>query len=237
MILYIIRHAQSSNNALLDGAQRVCDPWLTELGHRQVELLAQHLTGGVEPPAEGMAPSTTGQGYAISRLYTSPMRRAIQTARVVGRALGLDPEVWIDIHEHGGIYLDHGAERGLVGYPGMTRDEMLALCPDLVLPAGVTDVGWWTGCHEEWSGCVTRAGGVAAALRLWAARDERVALVTHGAFIDALLKILLDEAPDWETHYYLHYNTAISRLDWVGESRPEVRDLARVDHLPAGLIS
>ena len=46
MELYIIRHAQSSNNALADERERVCDPHLTELGRQQAELLAAHLAAG-----------------------------------------------------------------------------------------------------------------------------------------------------------------------------------------------
>lgn len=229
MILYIIRHAQSTNNALRDGERRVCDPALTGLGQRQAQLLAQHLATGNDPG--------TGHGYGIARLFTSPMRRAMQTALPIGRALGLQPEVWIDIHEQGGIYLDHGPVRGYVGYPGMTDAEMLAECSDLVLPDGVTDRGWWTGGREEWSGCLARAEGVAATLRLWAPRDERIAMVTHGGFIDALLKVLLDDADLSDTYYYLCYNTAISRLDWTGHSGPEAPYLARVDHLPAPFVS
>ena len=49
MKLYIIRHAQSINNALANQMDRVCDPSLTELGYRQAEIVAQHLVGGIDP--------------------------------------------------------------------------------------------------------------------------------------------------------------------------------------------
>ena len=46
MQLYIIRHAQSVNNALDDQRYRVSDPLLTEVGHRQAAMLAEHLAHG-----------------------------------------------------------------------------------------------------------------------------------------------------------------------------------------------
>ena len=48
MQLYIVRHAQSTNNALADIRDRVCDPTLTELGERQAEIVGGHLAAGIE---------------------------------------------------------------------------------------------------------------------------------------------------------------------------------------------
>jgi len=139
MELYIVRHAQSINNALANHWDRVCDPPLTELGRRQAEILAHHLATGKSPiPWEA-----DRRGYGITRLYCSPMWRALQTAQPVGQALGLAPEVWIDIHEHGGIYLDHGEAGGTVGYSGKTRSEILAEFPNYTLPEAISERGWW----------------------------------------------------------------------------------------------
>jgi broad specificity phosphatase PhoE len=107
MQLYIIRHAQSTNNALADQRFRVSDPGLTETGHRQAELLAEHLVHGSGRFTSSTNPAgAAGIGYGITRLYCSPMLRALQTARPVSHALGLIPEIWIEIHEYGGIWLD-----------------------------------------------------------------------------------------------------------------------------------
>ena len=176
------------------------------------------------------------RGYGISRLYTSPMWRALQTGKAIGRALGLRSQVWIDIHEQGGIFLDHGEERGLVGYPGMTRQEMLAECPDLLLPEAVTDRGWWTAGYEDISGCWERARKVAARLQEWAPNEGGIAIVTHGGFIDALLKTLLDESLDGDG-FYVNHNTAISRLDFGPGGQLQARYLNSVPHLPVALVS
>ena len=145
MELYLIRHGQSTNNALADERERVCDPPLTELGWRQSERLAEHLADG-------------RRGYGITRLYTSPMWRALQTAKLVGQALGLPVEVWIELHESGGVYLDHGEVGGIVAFPGKTRFEVVAGVPGLVLPERVTEEGWWRGeGREDWPACQGRA--------------------------------------------------------------------------------
>ena len=241
MELYIIRHAQSTNNALADVGERVCDPTLTELGERQADYLGRHLATGSElvPPAS----STNGrdpQPYRFARVYCSPMWRALQTAVPIKRALGLSPQVWTDIHEQGGIFLDHGDGRGPVGYPGKTRREIQSMFPDYVLPAEVTARGWWNRDYEDWSTCHERAVRVAEELRQWAATDERaddsIAIVSHGGFIDALLKALFNQPPEGQLFYY-HYNTAISRIDFRLDGRLDVRYLNRLDHLPPGLIS
>jgi broad specificity phosphatase PhoE len=241
MLLYIIRHAQSTNNALADPRDRDRDPTLTELGERQADILARHLAAGAE--LVPMASATNGRdrpGYNFTRLYCSPMWRALQTADSVGQALGLTAEVWADIHEQGGIYLDHWDGRGPIGYSGKTRQEIQAVFPHYVLPEDVTERGWWNRDFEDWPACHERAIRVADELRAWAdcdqGGDECIAIVSHGGFVDALLKALFTQTADRGVFYY-HYNTAISRIDFREDGRLNVRYLNRVDHLPPELVS
>lgn len=244
MELYIIRHAQSYNNALTDIRDRVSDPPLTELGHRQAQAIARHLSQGVNLDLSvGASAEDTHvhqrRGYGITRLYCSAMHRALQTAQPIGQALGLNPEVWIDLHEHGGIYLDHGNERGRVGYPGKSRPEILAEFPNYILPPEVTNNGWWNNGYEDWPACQGRAIRVAGQLRDLAQKigaDERVAMVSHGGFINALLKALLSHLPSPDVFYH-HYNTATTRLDFRPGGRIDVRYLNRIPHLSPELVS
>jgi len=235
MELYILRHGQSTNNALTNREDRGCDPPLTDLGRRQAELLARHLA----TETQRVSPRTRGyreHGYGITHLYCSPMWRALQTAQPIGKALGLAPEVWIDIHEWGGIYLDHGEPEGIVGYPGKTRSKILEEFPDYVLPPGITEEGWWNQGREDEAGCIARAVRVAGALRERSQNCERIALVTHAGFSGLLMKALFNHllGPDI---WYHHYNTAIARIDLVSDEPLHVRYLNRVDHLPPEMVT
>lgn len=247
MELYIIRHGQSVNNVSMinDGKDRVADPPLTELGQKQADAVARHLKSGLNPDSLIDAAYGNGEGkpgFAITKLYCSPMLRTLQTCMPISKALGLKPQVWIDIHEHGGIYLDYQDERGVVSFPGLTRAEMMAGFPDYALPDMLTDKGWWNPAQAE----EDRASAQARAIRVTAALhkqakaepDERIALVTHGAFADSLLKALLNLLPS-NHHFFSHYNTAITRIDFVeGEHKHTLmRFTNRVDHLLAELIS
>jgi 2,3-bisphosphoglycerate-dependent phosphoglycerate mutase len=236
MELTIIRHAQSTNNALPSPKNRVCDPQLTELGHRQAEILAQHLATGQRLAPWQADPFEQG-GYSITRLYCSPMCRSLQTTQPIERALGLTPEVWIDIHERGGIYLDHGEAGDTVGYPGKTRAEILSEFPSYALPEGITEQGWWRHQgREDRQTFYGRAIQVAFTLRKWATSDERIALVTHGDFINGLLKALFNQLPGAGIAYR-HLNAAITSICLQGDGKLTVAYLNRVDHLPPGLIS
>jgi len=224
--LYLIRHAQSHNNALPDERERICDPPLTEVGHRQAEMLAGYLADVRLCPAVQ---------ESVTRLVCSPMLRALETARYLEQAIGVTPEVWVDIHEHGGIYLDHGEGR-VVGYPGQTRQQMQSQFPSYALPAEVTDQGWWRGSYEELWACQGRAIKVANALRQRTGGRECLVMVSHGTFITCLLKALLNVLPA-DYIWFLHHNTGVSCVQLGAEGRANVRYLNRVGHLPVELIT
>jgi broad specificity phosphatase PhoE len=232
--LYLVRHAQSTTNALGNPQNRDSDPPLTELGRHQAKIVARHLAAGMHLPT--WEDNYSESSYGITRLYCSPMWRALQTAQHIAQALDLVPKVWIDVHEHGGIYLDHGEEGGIVGFPGKTRTEILGEFPDYVLPEGITEQGWWHQGWEDRSAIYARVIRVAAELHRWAASDERIAIVTHGGLIDTLLKTLLNQLPGSHI-YFCHVNTAISLIGFRGDGHLDIAYLNRVDHLPPELIS
>jgi broad specificity phosphatase PhoE len=253
MRLYLIRHAESANNRLALGLtyeeymqQRSADPDITELGHRQAQALAQHLADPQTPEAyhEGAPADGNGSGgYHLTHLYCSPMLRALQTARPVAAALGVSPTVWPEIHEHGGMFRGN-PRRGddLVIERGMTRAAMAAAYPTYVLPEGITGAGWWTAGYEDMPGCYARAVRVARDLRRRAQEERvvevesRIAMISHGTFVDALLKAFFDQLPERQL-FYFHYNTAITRLDFMPNGTLMLRYLNRVQHLTPDLIS
>ena len=83
---------------------------------------------------------------------------------------------------------------------------------------------------------IGRAVQVAGDLRRRAESDDRILIVTHGTFIDTLIKALFAQLPS-RALFYLHYNTAITRIDFTERERLLVRYLNRVAHPPPDKVS
>ncbi len=239
MRLYLIRHAQSGNNVLLNEIGRTHDPLLTSLGETQAQKLSQYLVGQPEMPtgAFGEERNPDDVPYRFTHLYCSAMQRALQTANEIGQTMKIKPRIWRETHEVGGIYLDEpeGKSQGL---PGLTRTELLNLYPDVDVSEEVTDNGWWpvdVG-RESWEMAAERTRIVAEALKKRAGEspDDRIALVTHGAFMSTVLQWLLN-GKNVPSLFYAHYNTAISRVDFNdpigGPDAIRLHYLNRMDHL------
>ncbi len=230
MRVYLIRHAQSENNVLTHETmhRRKADPDLTELGYRQRRQLADFLAN---------APESDERGFEITHLYTSPMYRSMLTAGPVAKALGLQPEIWIDLYEKGGMFQRQNGH--IQGFDGMARSAILKAFPDYQLPDAVSDRGWYDadmGMEPE-THSFFRAIKVAKALRERSHSREVLGLVSHAGFLDVLLKAVFDQLPSRPyTMRYYHYNTAITRIDYQGP-RPILHYMNRVDHLPAAMRS
>lgn len=233
MELYLIRHGQSTNNALGTPVGRSHDPALTDAGVQQAQALAAHL-------ADGLCPESVWEkrsGYNLDHLYCSAMKRALQTAQPVGAALGLSPEVWVDVHEQGGIYLGRENGEEAVGYPGMTRAEILEQFADFILPDEVTAEGWWKQGYEPAAGAAGRAVAVAEALvERGKNSKERIGIITHGMFMNLVIKALLNQLPT-PTTYYHHFNTGITRIDIRDDGFLILRYLNRTTHLTPDLLT
>jgi broad specificity phosphatase PhoE len=99
MRVLFLRHGESAHNAHT-GEERLAE----ELG----DMLTER--GRLQAKAAGAGLSELGLG--ITRLFTSPMRRATETAEAVGEALGLEPEpIPIAYEFHRGEEWAEGFER------------------------------------------------------------------------------------------------------------------------------
>jgi broad specificity phosphatase PhoE len=238
MQLLLIRHAESANNLLATQHPmpaymqlRSPDPGITERGVEQADLLARHLGKG---------------DHGITDIYVSPMLRALQTARPTVAALDLSPRLWVAIHEDGGMFTgDPRVPDTVRSHPGMTRADFLRDHPEFELVDEITDDGWWTAGWEDLAACQARAIRVAADLnhraqeehaRAGEPHESVVALVSHGIFLDALIKALFGHLPDRRHHYHLN-NTALTLLDFTPSGRILLRYLNRTEHLPPDLIT
>ena len=240
MRLFIVRHGESENNSI-EGtssyeeylANRSPDPALTALGEKQADAVAHHLATATV--AEHFRTGVGRTGYDITRIYCSPMLRTMQTAQPIARALNINPEVMMDIYEHGGCFLgDPSQPKTVVNYPGLSRSKMQERFPGYVLPEAITEDGWWKKGYEDTEACYARAMRVSGRLRKMAedfsnnGLIERVVLVVHATFIDALLKALFNQLPNPHFHY-VHYNTAITRVDFQ-EGYEYLRYVNRTEH-------
>ena len=233
MRLYLIRHGQSANNALyLKSPEefenlRSHDPQLTETGQQQAAAIAQFLSK--EQPDDA---------FEFTHLYVSPMIRAMDTAKPIAETLGLAPEIWVDIHEVGGLFLADG--NGNKGFPGMNRKYIQDCYPNYKIAEEIQENGWWNPAHgkESPGQFLARAVRVALAMKEHASAKDRIILVSHAAFLDHVVKALLNQIPlHSDTMFYNHYNTGVTRFDigvdsYFGDvNGMRMHYLNRVDHL------
>ena len=238
MEVYLIRHGQSQNNVIesaLPGSpaaqgRRHQDPELTAKGERQAQCAAEFMArrGHLYPDEH------QPERPVLDQLYCSAMVRALHTAQFIGGKVGVRPKVWVDLHEVGGIYLDQ--DGGKVGLPGLSRHQIQARFPETQLSEQIAEQGWWQGGQEEVYQAQRRAVDVARQLREMAGNGGRIGLVSHGDFLDGLLKAL-EDSQSGRGSYWEHRNTGITRLDFEPGGRMVLRYLNRVEHLPAELLA
>lgn len=192
--LFLVRHAQSANNAQ-DEHLRIPDPPITPLGTRQAQRLARAL-----------------RPLALTRLFTSPFLRSIETTRDASHALGLQPFIHRELFEQGGCYRGYAVgDRHPV--PGMGQSVLKELCPTWQVDPEIPESGWNTLDHYEVvAEARVRARRVAAWLESTPCQpDERWGMIIHADFKLRLLEALLGR-DDLEPHLGDVVNTSISQL-------------------------
>jgi len=247
MKLYLIRHAESENNARWTETGAINgytpDPLLTEKGHRQASLLAKHLARQNDVNGLSKRDPFNRRGYQITHVYTSLMQRAIQTASYITETLNLPLQGRAELCERGGLVQEGPGQEKPIGIPGPGRSFFAASYPNLIIPTSVQESGWWNRPYESPDEAGLRARRVLEEFHhQHGDTDDRVVIVSHGGFINKLLKELLGAT---KTDYYdgLLYGT------WFGSSNTSITKIEyepdlvlltyhnRVDHLPAELIS
>lgn len=210
MRFVLIRHGQSTNNALWDESGddigREVDSPLTSLGQAQAEALAAYAT-------------RPGLPWALTHLYASPMTRAVQTAAPLADAVDLPLRLSQDLFEVGGPYDVREGTTEQVAHPGSGRSAIAALSERLHLPDWLTEEGWWRGEVERDREVYTaRADRLIRGLREAHRPDDVVGLVSHGWFGNVLLSRLLG-IEDMNGAFELA-NTSISLLEDTEDGVP-----------------
>lgn len=204
-VLYLIRHGQSDFDwdgdrfATARGDQ--WDPPLSENGREQARLLAKRLRVMDLDP------------YVI---YSSPLRRALETAETFAREVGAD--VTVD---------DELVEAHIGGWEGKPFEEIVESDPEIVQHVRHQRAIWHRAPGAE-RGDQFRSRVHGAVERLIAQQPDRNVLVfAHGGVINAYMGMVL--GLDQEM-FFLPENTSLNSVDVVGTTRA-VRFLNDVLHL------
>ena len=220
MQLYLIRHAESENNAK-PLHRRVEDPSLTAVGRLQ----AKHLGDWVKTAK-------------IDTLICSPVRRALQTTRFIADAKEQHVHVWADCFEEGGIYPGYGPD-AMEGGTGLSRAQVIAHVGDetnTTLDETITDSGWYGRDRETPDEAIARATTVIQRfLTTFGTTDRSVAAVIHADFKRKLLDQMLNGSVDASRLGSLR-NAGITKVNYIG-GRWELDWFNSVSHLPAKLIT
>ncbi len=247
MKLYLIRHAQSANNAIFTEEEywtkRSSDPEITDIGHEQAALLGPHLAKPSAEPRQHSYQENLSFNFGITHLYCSLMTRSILTAEYISKACNLPLHAHENIFEKGGIYKvdEHGKRHGL---PGRNREYFNSRFPSLILPESFNDAGWYNRAAESTDEFIDRTAQAVADIRhAHESTNDVVALVVHGDFIDQFINELMNVDRKAENYaggnWYANWvsnNTSISRIDF-NKGAHNVIYLNRIDHLPAELVT
>ena len=208
MHLYVIRHGQSHVN-LAEWDSGNTDEGLTELGQKQAAALGKWLPGQVPE---------------IDALYTSTMRRALETAEYVSKAYDMAPRYEDCLREIGNNRWDHSA------WP---NDDLPREYADYwASERPFSTVTPFTEGGETFIHFRTRVGIFLEEL-VEKHREQTVVLVCHGGVIEATFDHIFNIGP-WRRCEIWNHNTGVTYFEYVEHPRRETWRLHynnRADHL------
>lgn len=206
--MVMIRHGQSTANAAGVWQGRLDYP-LTDEGRRQARDAGRALAG-----------------ERISGLYSSPLSRAHETARIIAREAGFGGEVSTlpGLSERHGGWLE-----------GTTPEEREARDPALMRKfLALPEEERWTlvGAETDEEIMARFAAALAEIRARHADRPgDRVVIVSHGGVMRAFLRDVF--GPEVLSGSERAANASITRVSWDdAEGGPRLLELAATDHLP-----
>ncbi len=183
MRLYFVRHGQSEANVQMIISNRDLPHPLTELGHRQAEALAQSLAD-----------------VPLAAIYSSPIRRALQTAQIVAASKSLPIEIAEALREPDcGIMEGRGDDAAWAEHDRVMADWLVQRKFDSRIEGGES-------FHD------LRARFVPFVERLVAehgSTDHNLLLVTHGSLLYLMLPLVLTNIDAATVGDYPMPNTAV----------------------------
>jgi broad specificity phosphatase PhoE len=161
----------------------VPDGELTPLGRRQAAEAAARLADD-----------------GLTHVLASPLIRALATGSAIAEAAGIEQvEVWPELQEH----------RSTV-HRGFGKADLLRDFPRAHFTSGVEADGWDHG-GETYETATERGFTAIAKLRERFSPGDRVAIATHGAFANYLLRAILHLSPSLPIWFSMN-NCGITRV-------------------------
>lgn len=170
----------------------------------------------------------TGRALAkeeISGIYSSPLLRALETARIIAREADFDGEV---------VTVPGLVERRGGMLEGTTRAEREARNPDLVrkLASLPEEEGWILVGAETDEEVLQRFAEALSGIRARHAEGDRLLIVSHGGAMRAYLRELF--GPEILPGSERAPNASITRISCNTDGQaPKLLELASVEHLLA----
>ena len=253
MQLYLIRHAQSQNNVIIDDHitdyqdsqglkiyenQRFADAPLSERGYQQAEQLGEFLVDSYLSSANGKYRDRFNfNNFDFTHLFVSPMIRTMDTAKPFVDRVDLKPIIWEDLHEQGGVWNLDQSSGQRIGFPGVTPEYIRIEYPDYRIQESMNPNDGWSRPYEEPEDCYKRSGKVLEALiEQYGKTEDRIAIVTHSYFINCILYYLFNLSTVNREYIFVLNNASITRIDFVKKRRMLVYQ-NRTDFLTLDLIT
>ncbi|MEO1527496.1 MAG: histidine phosphatase family protein [Planctomycetota bacterium] len=221
MELYLIRHAESANNAR-PSYERIEDPPITPVGRLQADHLAAWIST-----------------LKADLLITSPFLRTLQTVLPILDHTSHSVRVWHDVFERGGCYRGWD-ESSFEGAMGMGRNDVLRTLGKhserALLDGSIEESGWWGGKPKETDAeAQDRAVDVCRRLERSFVLEERVLLLIHADLKRLMLAEMLRDSVRVEALGPIR-NAGITKVNLI-DGDWQLDYFNSVTHLPAKLIT
>ncbi|WP_410767928.1 histidine phosphatase family protein [Fontibacillus sp. BL9] len=198
MKLFLIRHGQSIGNLFLD--EDLPDSPLTSTGLLQADKVASFL----------------GR-KSVTRIVSSPLIRAMQTAMPLSDLLSIPVEIWMNLYEY----------REGPAFYSLPRKEIQKFVPDVVLPDEILEPGWRCPGGENRETVENRAKSIVRQVRR--CTDDSIALFAHGMLIDFLIREIL-QLSSGSNIEFVQANTCINCFE-LNENGVKVLSMNQTEHL------
>jgi broad specificity phosphatase PhoE len=186
---------------------------------RHGECLGQCDPAYYTDPDSPLSPRGEAQARAVGNLLrteqathilSSPLLRSLATAHILADTLDhASVDVWFDLREAWDT-----------PYRSLRRTELQQRFPRALLPASILDAGWEHPGDTTYESFLARATSVFQTLKTRFSSQDRVIIVTHGGFANALLHTVLHIAPPMPQWFDLD-NGSLSHIRLVAEPKKE----------------